>query len=166
MDISFKELNSSLIKQSDYINWINDESINNFLEVRFQKQNEDDLITYIEHINKSERNFLFGIFKNDKHIGNVKLYNIDSIHKFADISIVVGDRDLQNKGIGARAISFINSFAKDKCGLRKVMASAYSNNKPSIGLFYKCGFQKVGEFKNHYFYKDKLVDKIYLEFFL
>ena len=137
MDISFKELNPVLIKQSDYINWINDESINNFLEVRFQKQNEDDLIRYIEHINKSERNFLFGIFKDDKHIGNVKLYNIDNRNKFADISIVIGDIDLQNKGIGTQAIDFIKAFAKDECGLRKVMASAYSNNKPSIGLFHK-----------------------------
>ena len=73
---------------------------------------------------------------------------------------------MQNKGIGTQAIEFIKAFAKDKKGLRKVMASAYSNNKPSIGLFYKCGFQKVGEFKNHYFYKDELVDKIYLEYFL
>jgi RimJ/RimL family protein N-acetyltransferase len=166
MDIYFKELNKFLIKKSDYVNWINDKNINSFLEVRFKKQSENDLINYVENINKSNIDFLFGIFRDDEHIGNVKLYNIDNNHKFADISIVIGVKNLQSQGIGTKAIEFIKSFAKNECKLRKVSASAYSINKSSINLFNKCGFKKVGEFKKQYFYGSKLVDKIYLESFL
>ena len=166
MSIFFKKLTKSLILKSDYIHWINDKCINRFLEVRLTYQSQNDLINYIENINNRGKDFLFGIFQNDIHIGNVKLYNIDTNHKFAEISIVIGVKNLHSQGIGFKAIEFIKSFAKNECGLRKVMASMYSSNQASISLFYKCDFIKVGEFKNQYFDKGKLVNKIYFESFL
>ena len=164
MNISFKPLTADIVKNSDYATWINNKNINRFLEVRQNKQSMQDLLSYIEDVNNSEDDFLFGIFYNDKHIGNVKLYNFDVFHKFGEIGIVIGEPSLHNKGIGSQAIEFIKDFAQTNMQARKLISSLYSSNEASLHLFQKCKFEQVGKFKKHYKDKDTYVDKIYLEY--
>ena len=169
--ISFKTLSKEIVEKSNYVIWINDKNINRFLEVRWTHQSKNNLYEYVENSNKSQTEFLFGIFVNDeerheKHIGNIKIYNINYKHKFADISIVIGEPKFHNKGIALKSINFIKDFAKNKIKLRKITSSSYSSNKASIKLFLKSNFIQVAEFKNHYYDGDMLVHKVYFEYFL
>jgi len=165
LNVNFKELNKDLVMDSDYHKWINNPKINRFLEARLINHDKKSLVKYIDTINKDENKILFGIFVNNIHIGNIKL-EINHIHKFADVSIVIGDERLHKSGIGLQAIEFIKNNAKNHFNLRKLIASSYSSNIGSIRLFLKCNFKQIGKFKNHYYDEDILVDKIFFEYFL
>ena len=46
----------------------------------------------------------FAIKTTDKHIGNIKLGPINWIHRYGDISLLIGDKDYWGKGIATEAI--------------------------------------------------------------
>jgi len=55
-----------------YIEWLNDEEVNKYLETRFQMQNYQSCLDFVNRIHKDEREELFGIFtnNNNEHTGN------------------------------------------------------------------------------------------------
>ena len=89
--ITLKRLSSS-DDLSNYLEWMNDTEINEFLESRSLKYTLTLLQQYINDSNKSEFEELMGIFDNDSgcHIGIVKISEINPNHNFAYIGIVVG----------------------------------------------------------------------------
>ena len=98
LNIELKELNRKLISV-DYINWMNNKRVIKFTEQRFVKNTKKKIIKFVEE-KKSKIEYLFGIYSVEKkvHIGNIKLGPINNIHKYAEISYIIGNLQYQNKG--------------------------------------------------------------------
>ena len=135
----------------NYIEWMNDSDINSYLETRFIYQSETQIRQFVQEKTGCLEEQLFGIFVKDgsKHIGNIKLGPINWIHRRADISLLIGDKNWWGKGIATQAIDLISSFAITTLNLNKLMAGAYKDNKGSIRAFQKCGYQIEGEVKDY-----------------
>ena len=121
MIIKLKKLNKkSNIK--DYVSWMNNYKITKYLDQHVKKHTKKTIIDYINFINKSKSDFLFGIFvkKINKylHVGNIKLGRINDIHKTGMISLFVGDKKFHNQNIGSKAISKVCLIAKKKVCLK------------------------------------------------
>jgi len=162
--ITLKRLNSS-DDLSNYLEWMNDTEINEFLESRSLKYTLTLLQQYINDSNKSEFEELMGIFDNDSgcHIGNVKISEINPIHNFAYIGIVVGIKSFWGKGVASEAINLMTRFAFDKLCLNKLVAGIYVNNIGSIKAFENSGFEIIGTMRQHRVYKGSYVDQHLLE---
>ena len=88
--VILKKINSKNIS-SDYIRWMNDWEIIKYTEQRYAKTYKKDILKYLNEINKSKENFIFGIFiilfyKNYKSIQvtdstNVLMQNILNTRK-------------------------------------------------------------------------------------
>ena len=154
------------VKKTDatvnYVKWMNSKKINQFLESRFIKQDKKDLENYIKKMNKTPNVMFFAIIRkdNNKHIGNIKLGPIDWNHKFAEIGIMIGDRNSLGKGYASEAIKLISDVGFDYLKLHKIIAGAYENNIGSIKAFLKAGFFIDGIRYSHYFYKSTYVNHI------
>jgi len=100
--IILKKLNIKKDISKKYQNWMNDYDVHKYTEQKYKKQSLLDIKNFIKEKNKSKKDFLFGIFLKDKnkniHIGNIKLGQIDFIHKNAEISYFIGE-----KNCGAKA---------------------------------------------------------------
>jgi RimJ/RimL family protein N-acetyltransferase len=148
----------------EYVRWLNNREINQFLEIRFIKHTLQSLTKYIAKVSRDKNIiFLAIILKDgDKHIGNIKLGPIDRNHKLAEIGIMIGDKESWGKGYATETIKLLTEYAFDKLKLHKITAGAYENNIGSIKAFLKRGFYEEGRRKKHFLHNGKWVDDVLL----
>ena len=77
-------------KLIEYLSWMQDELVTQYLEVRFQTKNYFKSEKFVEMINESNNSILFGIFlkKTNSHISNIKLKYFQ--HKRGEIGLLIG----------------------------------------------------------------------------
>ena len=135
----------------EYVSWLNDTDVNQYLESRFVLATIENVKKFIEATLQSDSNYFFAIIDNatNKHIGNIKIGTISNIHKRGDIGILIGNKNFWGKGIASEAIELLTEFSFNELNLNKVLAGCYANNIGSYKAFIKCGFQEEGLLKKH-----------------
>jgi ribosomal-protein-alanine N-acetyltransferase len=101
---------------------------------------------YVKKKKNSIKEFLFGIYFKNSHIGNIKLGPIDLRKKIAQIGYIIGVKKFQNRGFASEAINKILSYSFKKKKLKKILANSEKDNFASIKVLKKNGF-KVKNFK-------------------
>lgn len=129
---------------------------NCFYTLEVQKKILED--SYRQYLNGSSLDF--GIFKDNKFIGKIKVSNIVyGIFKNGIIGYSI-DKDEQGKGYMKEAVNRIVKYCFDELGLHRVEASALLENERSKGVLEGCGFLKLGINKNYLFINGKWRDHI------
>ncbi len=82
--------------------------------------------------------------KDHECIGLIDLFDFDPKHRRAGIGIVISNPDDRNKGLGAEALSLLCSYAFSALDLHQLYANILEENKASIHLFEKLGFERIG----------------------
>lgn len=149
--------------EGGYREWLQDPAINQYLEARFSVYNYDQLKDFIQNINASSTDYLFGIFdKDDTYVGNIKIGGINWIHRTAEVGLLIGNRDYWGKGFGSEAIYLVTEYGFNTLNLRKLWAGAYSTNKGSVRAFEKAGYEHECVKKKHFFSNGEYIDDIIL----
>ena len=135
----------------EYVSWLNNKEINKYLEVRHIEHTSENVKDFICSRNQSKNEFLYGIFckKNNKHIGNVKIGNINFNYKTGEISLFIGDKNYWGRKLGSEIIKTLTNHSFNFLGLYKIEAGCYESNKASLKSFLKCGYSIEGNLKNH-----------------
>lgn len=101
-------------------------------------------------LNESYRHFMtgvsvdFGVFKEDKLIGKLKLSNIvNGVFKNAILGYSM-DSKQQGKGYMKEAVKLVVDYAFDELDLHRVEASVLINNEKSKRVLKACGFKELG----------------------
>ena len=149
---------------ANYYRWMNDPKVTRHLESRFYPQSTEAIQEFVRSkLNDTQNVFLAIVLKDgDRHIGNIKLGPINWIHRFADIGLLIGEKDLWGKGYASEAIKLVSEYAFNKLNLHKVTAGCYDENVASASAFEKVGFSREGLRKNHFFSNGRYVDQILL----
>ena len=161
--IYLREVRLSDVNEN-YYHWMNTPVVNQYLETRYIPQSMENIKRYVEKMDgKTDEIFLAICLKeNDRHIGNIKLGPINWIHRFADVSLLIGEKNLWGKGIATEAISLVVRHAFETLNLHKLRAGCYAENRGSARAFIKNGFKKEGLLRGQWFVKDHWVDEILL----
>jgi len=132
-----------------YLSWLNDKSVNMYLENRFDTHTVDSISRFVEEILASESSYMFAIIANDtnKHIGNIKLGSIHPRYHHGDVGYLIGDKSYWGKGIATEAIKLVVDFAFNKLNLRRVQAGVFEDNIASEKALKKAGFALEGRFR-------------------
>lgn len=149
----------------DYLNWMQDEKIIEFLESRWRIYSLDDLKNYVKTVNESSSSYMFGIFlkENNLHVGNIKIGNMDQIHRYADVGLIIGNRTAWGKGYGSEAIKLVTNYAFNQLNLNKIFAGIYSKNIGSYKAFLKAGYREVGKLEKHRYCDGEYIDEYLVE---
>ena len=85
----------------DYVRWMNDPEINQYLESRFYTQTIESTKAFIRSVT-NDNNYQFGIFDKatGRHIGNIKLGGINFHDKSADIGFLIGEKSFWGPHFG------------------------------------------------------------------
>lgn len=153
-----RELKREDITQK-YVDWFQDPEVIRYSDNQYRRFSLQGQIDYVETMKGSSDRFLYGIFDEDKHIGNVVLGPINLHHQRADVNYVVGDRDYWGKGVGTYAVTSAIRLAKD-FGLRKVCAGCAKENIGSRKVLERNGFQLEGIRINHLLYNGEWMDQL------
>lgn len=150
----------------NYVAWLNDPLVNQYLETRFSKQDLNSVKGYISANLNNPLEQLFTIrTNNNKHIGNIKVGNINKTHNIAQVSLFIGEKESWGKGYAYQAIRLISQYAFDILSLRKLTAAAYFNNIASTKAFLKAGYKIECRLKNHYILNGEACDIIQVAMF-
>jgi len=149
---------------SDYINWLNDEEVNRYLESRFTVQTKESVTAYVKSFENNKNKMLFGIFdsQNHLHIGNISFSEINWSHLYGVIGLAIGRKEYWGKGFGREALQLIVDYGFNELKLHRLEAGAYSDNKNSIRIFEKLGFKIDGIQKEKYLLEKKRKDGVLL----
>jgi hypothetical protein len=80
----------------NYLGWMQDEDITQFLECRGKTYALEELKDYARMVDESRTDFLFGIYTSDDnvHIGNIKIGKINQLHKFGNLGLMIGEKNI------------------------------------------------------------------------
>ena len=133
------------------LGWLNDSSMNRFLESRFVVHDETSVRAFVDDCLANPDVLFMGVrhLSSGRHVGNVKL-EINRAHGRAEVGILIGDRAVQGQGLATRAITLLCRVAREQLGLRKLTAGCYANNKGSERAFIKAGFSVEGTRPDHF----------------
>lgn len=101
--------------------------------------------------------------KSHRVLGLIDLYDFDPKNKRAGIGIIIVENEHRNLGYGAASLELLCGYARVTLEIHQLYCHILEGNLPSIRLFEKQGFQKIGikkdwissngTFKNEIFYQ-------------
>lgn len=146
---------------AQYFSWLNDTQVNRYLEVRHSVHTQESCNEFILDCANREDVVLLGIFldETDKHIGNIKIGPIDSLNKFAEIGMLIGEKSLWGKGIGTEAIRQAIVYAQRQLAIETLYCSVCEPNIGSSRAFIKSGFCLSGRIPRRW----KVGDEEYMD---
>jgi ribosomal-protein-alanine N-acetyltransferase len=122
----------------------------------------DEAIVYLKEChNKSaqKEHIYLGIFdKSDqKLLGIVSLYHIDSKHQFGSLGILL-DKKRWRKGIMSGALYAFLQFCFNTLQFHRIEAQTYVNNIPAVKFFEKLHFTNEGRLRQNFLIEGKYQD--------
>ncbi|MDO8651858.1 MAG: GNAT family N-acetyltransferase [Undibacterium sp.] len=140
--IDFRSLTVSDANQT-YVDWLNDPIVNQHLEIKNITSTINSCENYIAGSVANENEYLLGMFDiaSGKHIGNIKIYLINTTHKTAEIGLMIGEKEFWGQGYATEAIRCVSRWGFEYLNLEKISAGCYEVNLASHKSFLKAGFK-------------------------
>ena len=149
--------------KGNYHKWMNDPQVTKFLANGVQSHSIESLLEYVQAMDKAPMTHFMAIIdrESNRHIGNVKLGPINTVHKRGDIGIIIGEKDCWGKGFATATISLVKQFAFDHLNLHKLTAGCVEMNTGSLIAFQRNGFLIEGKRIEQFFldgsYRDSII---------
>ena len=137
-----------------YVAWLNDPEINAYSRRKGTITTTEDAERYLNSLRADEH--VLAILMVDEHVGNVKFGPIDWQNACADISILVGERRVWGRGIGAEAVYLVSRHLLKTLGLNRVHADSF--NPAFLRLVDKLGWRAEGVLRERVRLDDRFFD--------
>jgi len=138
-----------------YVGWLNDPVVNASSSRLGTTASEADCRDYLSSLAVDE--VVLGISAPDAgHVGNVKFGPIDRRDSRADISILIGERNVWGRGIGREAVYLVTRHLFGEENLNRVDAG--SGNPAFIRMVQGLGWQIEGVLRERVRIGDRLLD--------
>ena len=135
--ICIRQMETSDIS-SQFIGWLHDSAINEFLEVRKSPPNYDEQVQYLELCKKSLNKLYLAIVLNDRRLIGSTTWTSDGNR--IEIGLMIGDKEFHGVGLGREVIELAIDWATS-AGYKALTAGYLAGNTPSAKLFARAGFE-------------------------
>lgn len=160
-DIILKELHPDDVTEN-YVAWMNDPEVVRYTEQKFMSHTVETVTRFVDEIWQAEDSFLFGIFIDEKHVGNIKLGPINIYHQHAGLSYIIGDKKFWGKGVARASIAAVIAFGFLNINLHKIWATCFDENTASVRALESNGFIIEGRLRHQLMVNGKYTDQIFL----
>jgi RimJ/RimL family protein N-acetyltransferase len=145
-----------------YLEWLRDEQVHSFLEVRGDDLVLDDIKEYISKGPRTGEYYMYAICDaaSNLHIGNVKVGPIITAHRVSDLPVVIGDKSYWGKGVATEAIKLGGQTAFDEHGIRKLQGQIYRGNIGSLKAYCRAGWVIEGVIQGRYLVNGEPMDQV------
>ncbi|OZM58388.1 GNAT family N-acetyltransferase [Lottiidibacillus patelloidae] len=173
MGTHFEKLTSPSLQVVEAIDrWENDSTI---IPLTRPNQNKSELerrtkVTVDELKERLKNHHIYLIYHNDRLIGEMN-FMVDPGHLLkkekgaAWIGITIGEAEGRGKGIGYKAIEFLEKQIQ-KEGLKRIELGVFEFNKQAIKLYHKMGYKEIGRIDNFTYWQDRMWTDIRMEKYL
>ena len=114
-----------------YPTWFNDEEVCRGNTHHIFPYTVEMAREYIERARASRDELILAIVlsESDLHIGNIALQQIHPIHRSAEFSIIIGEKDSWGKGYGTEAGFLLLDHAFSRMNLHRVGCGTFATNR-------------------------------------
>lgn len=148
-----------------YRSWLADPVVMRYLEARFRTHSLAEIGAYVEEVNASKTDRIWRILCDGRHVGNVKLAGINSRHRRAALSLLIGDRSVWGQGVATEAIRLATAASFKAHDLYKIFAGFYADNVASIRAFEKAGYVIEATLRGNRCLDGRMVDEVLMACF-
>lgn len=146
--------------------WVNDPKITNnlsdiFMYPHTRNATEAYLNTIIEG-KTDQKGFVIAHKDTEKYIGQIDLFHVDWKNRCADMGIVIGNSEWQNKGFGTEAIHLMQAFVFQQLNLNRLQLEVHDYNENALKCYLKCGFKEEGRLRQKHFSNGRYSDVVYM----
>ncbi|MGP4108868.1 GNAT family N-acetyltransferase [Virgibacillus sp. L01] len=164
--IRLKEPTPTIVKM--FNQWENDPNLVALTRPNRNNENiERQEITIGDLKKRLEHHHIYLLYLDNKLIGEMN-YMVDPLHLYkkepetAWIGITIGEPEARGKGIGYRAIQFLEEQIKQH-GLLRIELGVFEFNLQAHKLYKKLGYQEIGLIHNFTFWQNRMWSDIRME---
>lgn len=99
--------------------------------------------------------FAIHLLENDEHVGNCGFYNLDHLHRRAELWLLIGEKNRHGKGLGQEATRLLLAYGFDFLNLNRIYLYVNQDHSQAVNLYEKAGFCAEGIMRKHYFIQGK-----------
>jgi RimJ/RimL family protein N-acetyltransferase len=139
--------------------WTNDPEIARLMD-RPRPVSADEHDAYFDSIVVPDERTFFAVELVDTgtHVGNVWFRDIDTRHRKAELSVVIGDAAARGKGAGSEAIHLLCRHGFERLNLHRIYAYVLAINPAAKRAFEAAGFTQEGVLRDDRWTGDGFVD--------
>ena len=141
-----------------WIGWLNDKEVNKFSKKKNKNHSYKSQKNYLKEILTDNTKLLFMLIYDNRKIGTLLISKISKVNKNCEISYLLGEKNLWNKGLGTKLINLVVQYIFKKMNLKKIYAGVRSDNISSQKILKKNNFKLEANLKNHFFVNKKYFD--------
>jgi ribosomal-protein-alanine N-acetyltransferase len=143
-----------------YASWLNDKEVNRYLATK--GSTVEELRHYITKKSAQTDCEFYGIFLHPegRHIGTIKLEPIERVQGYAQIGILIGDKQEWGKGYGSEAMRLIIDYCFKTLRLGEVKLGVIGENEAALQLYKKLGFVEVARKPQSVHYPNGVFDQV------
>lgn len=152
------------LRESDlgakYLSWFENEQVSEHNSHGVLPLSAAEISGFVKKMN-SKSDVTWGIFHaQDGHIGNITLDVSSWVYRVGQISLIIGDSNHWNRGVGSLVCRQVVRHAFEKMDLEKVWISTTASNKGMIRVAESLGFEREGTLREHLFLRNRRVDAV------
>lgn len=140
--------------------WFSDPETTQYLMDRHWPNTVDRQRDFFETLQQSSDRLVLSIVdvETNKHIGVCSLSSINWIHRYADVALVIGEKEFRTGPTAVEAVSLLLSVAFLRLNLLNLKGAFLASNPLTQLIVQIFGFEIVGRFKGLYYFKGEYVD--------
>ncbi len=142
--------------------WANDPKARLYARNVFPVSPEDLKKRLEQNQEPPKRDISFEIYHKelDKIVGLVEFHYINYINHAADLSVLIGEKELWRNNLGTEAAKLMIKYGFDELNLVKITASALRPNKGACRMLEKFGMKLELVLKNQTYFDGEYVDEL------
>lgn len=143
-----------------YVDWLHDPEVVRYSDNQYRQFSLEGQRDYVASCLADTGLDLFGIFWQDRHVGNIVIQGLNSPHKRGELTYMIGDRASWGHGLASWAIRQLCDKARNHYGLHKICAGCAGDNIGSQKVLLKNGFSLEGTRPQHLYYGGQWQDQL------
>jgi RimJ/RimL family protein N-acetyltransferase len=142
--------------EGNYKNWWDDFEITKYNSHGLFPYTETQMNQFLDGLESSE-NIIWAVVvkpsetKEEIHIGNISLQNINWINRSAEFAVIIGEREFWGKGYTTEAAYLLFWHGFNRLNLNRIYTGTASTNIGMQKVAEKLGMKKEGEFREGMF---------------
>lgn len=131
-----------------YFGWLNDQQSDVYTSHAIWPNSRTRMQKFLARIGDGRTDLVLAIVEkaSDRHIGNIGLHEINWVHRYATLAILVGEADARGKGYGKEAINLLVRHAFDRLNLHRIQLGLRADNVAALKAYQGAQFREEGRF--------------------
>lgn len=145
-----------------FVSWLNDPEVRAGISMYLPMSLASEENWFEEMLKRPQNEHPLGIeiqIKDKwKMIGNCGFFNIEAIHRSAEVGIMIGEKSHWNQGYGTEAMQLLLKHGFETLNLNRIFLRVFDNNPRAIRAYEKSGYVHEGRQRQAIFTGGKYVD--------